>query len=60
MFGFVCVRLLAYAYEATLRFSVLHGLLLQDRVFFQVLDRTHQHRQGVLPEIHKNLALHCI
>jgi hypothetical protein len=51
---------LAYVYGATLHFSVSHGLLLQVRVFFRVLDRAHQHRQGVLPEIRKNLQLHCI
>jgi hypothetical protein len=50
----------AYVYGATLHFSVSHGLLLQVRVFFRVLDRAHQHRQGVLLEIRKNLQLHCI
>ena len=50
----------AHVYGATLHFSVSFGLLLQARVFFRVLDRTHEHRQGVLPEIHKNLPLHCI
>jgi hypothetical protein len=57
---FFTVASRAYAYGATLHFSVLHGHLSQVRVFSQVLDRAHQHRQGVLPGIHKNLALHCI
>jgi hypothetical protein len=31
----------AYVYGAMLRFSALHGLLLQAHVLFQVLDRIH-------------------
>ena len=38
-FVYVCGAL-AYVYGATLHFSASHGLLLQVRVFFRVLDQT--------------------
>ena len=41
MFSFVRALRLACVYEARLRFSALHGLVLQVRALFRVLDRIH-------------------